>query len=93
MSFAPFILGMKSQYGSEFQHLAEWFALLFRTAMGVALHSACVGKLDCGLTAKRQKYIQDTAGEDGFVAKVFCMAGIQPSEGKASTACQTSSDT
>lgn len=61
--------------------------------MGVTVRSASVRKLDCGLTAKHQKYIQDAAGQEGLIAKVFSMAGIQHCEGKASTACQTSSVT
>lgn len=60
--------------------------------MGIAQHLACVGKLDCGFTAKHQKYIQDAAGQEGLIAKVFCMAGIQHCEGKANASCQTSSD-
>jgi len=58
--------------------------------MRVTLHSACVGKLNCGLTAKHQKYIQDAVGQEGLIAKVFCMARTQHCEGKASTACQSS---
>lgn len=60
--------------------------------MGVVLHLARVGRLDRGFTAKCQKYIQDAAGQDGLIAKVFCMAGIQHGKGKANASCQTSSD-
>lgn len=60
--------------------------------MGVTLCSARVGILDRWLTAKRQTYVQDAAGEEGLITKVFCMAGIRHCDGKASTACQTSSD-
>lgn len=40
------------------------FAMAFGTAMGVTLSLACVGGLDCGLTAEHQNYIQGAAGQE-----------------------------